>query len=227
VCGLDPPSLGFTDSPATWGADILCGDIQSLGLGLHYGGAHGGLIANHDDERFIYEFTSRLFGLAPPRKDGEIGFVDVAYERTSLAMRDQGVEWVGTAAALWGITAGVYLALMGPHGMKQLGDTVASRTRYAMERLGAVPGITVHHMNSPHWREFLITFDNLTATEVNSKMLESDIYGGAEAASLLCSARSVGAHDQSLEASSIVCVTELHSNDDIDQLAVALERIMA
>src|SRR5699024_4933494 len=48
VCGLDPLSLGFTESPASWGADILCGDIQSLGLGLHYGGAHGGFIATHD-----------------------------------------------------------------------------------------------------------------------------------------------------------------------------------
>ena len=227
VCGLDPLSLGFTESPASWGADILCGDIQSLGLGLHYGGAHGGFIATHDEERFIYEFPSRLFGLAPTRKDGEIGFVDVAYERTSLAMRDQGVEWVGTAAALWGITAGVYLALMGPHGMTQLGDIVAAQTRYAIDRLAAVPGITVHHANSPHWREFMITYDNLTTAEVNAKMLDEDIYCGAKAEDLLSSERSVGAHGHSLEASSIICITELHSSDDIDELAAALERIMA
>ena len=67
-------------------------------------------IATHDDERFVMEYPSRLFGIAPTRVPGEYGFGDVAYERTSFAVREEGKEWVGTATALWGITAGVYLA---------------------------------------------------------------------------------------------------------------------
>ena len=81
--------------------------------------------------RFMMEMPSRLFGLATTDVPGEYGFGDVAYDRTSFAHREEGKEWVGTAAALWGIAAGVYLALMGPQGMRELGETLLARTRYA------------------------------------------------------------------------------------------------
>ena len=67
--------------------------------------------------------------------EGEYGFGDVAYERTSFAVREEGKEWVGTAAALWGITAGVYLALMGPQGMVEIGEGIMQRCRYAMQKM--------------------------------------------------------------------------------------------
>lgn len=223
VCSTDPLSLGFMESPASWGADIVCGDIQSLGLGMHFGGANGGFIATHDDERFVFEFPSRLFGLAPTRVAGELGFCDVAYERTSLAMRDEGVEWVGTAAALWGITAGAYLALMGPAGMGAIGDTIASRTRYAMRALACIDGLAVLHEDTAHWREFAIRYRSQNVAEVNSALLAQGIYGGAEIQAVLAPecADSIDS-----ERTAIVCVTELTSTTDIDQLATALKGIV-
>ncbi len=87
------------------------------------------------------EMPSRLFGLATTDVPGEIGFGDVAYDRTSFAHREDGKEWVGTAAALWGIAAGVYLALMGPQGMADLGETLLlSTTLRAEEALRPSPG---------------------------------------------------------------------------------------
>lgn len=218
VCSTDPISLGFTEAPASWGADIVCGDIQSLGIGMHFGGANGGFIATHDDERFVFEFPSRLFGLAPTRSEGEIGFCDVAYERTSLAMREEGVEWVGTAAALWGITAGAYLALMGPSGMQRLGDTVAVRTRAAMTALARVPGAEVLHADSPHWREFAVRFPGRTVEEVNAALLARGIYGGA-------SERAVFGRGDA--GTALYCVTELHTDSDITELADALKEVLA
>lgn len=219
VCATDPLSIGFLPAPASWGADIVCGDIQSLGLGMHFGGANGGFIATHDDERFVYEFPSRLFGIAPTRVDGELGFVDVAYERTSLAMREEGVEWVGTAAALWGITAAVYLGLMGPQGMTEIGETIAANTRLAMTKLAAIKGVTVLHQDSPHWREFAVRFEGRTAADVNKALLERGIFGGASAQDVF---------GQQADASEAVyCVTETHTADDIDDLTAALKEIMA
>ncbi|MFA5606643.1 MAG: aminomethyl-transferring glycine dehydrogenase subunit GcvPA [Leucobacter sp.] len=218
VCSTDPISLGFTEAPATWGADIVCGDIQSLGIGMHYGGANGGFIATHDDEHFVFEYPSRLFGLAPTRVEGEIGFCDVAYERTSLAMREEGIEWVGTAAALWGITAGAYLALMGPTGMQQLGDTVAVRTREAMTALAAIPGVEVLHADSPHWREFAVRFPGRSVDDVNAALLERGVFGGASAQTVF------GRGDAD---TAVYCITELHTSSDIAELADALKEILA
>ena len=125
VAGVDPIGLGVLASPADLGADILHGDIQSLGLHPWYGGAHAGFIAVDDDPRLVMEMPSRLFGLESTDVPGEYGFGDVAYDRTSFALREEGKEWVGTAAALWGIAAGVYLSLMGPRGMAGLGSRPA------------------------------------------------------------------------------------------------------
>lgn len=217
VCATDPLSLGYLEAPASWGADLVCGDIQSLGLGMHFGGAGGGFIASHDEERFVYEFPSRLFGLAPTRVAGELGFCDVAYERTSLAMREEGVEWVGTAAALWGITAGAYLALLGPSGITDLGDTVARRTRDAMTALSALPGVELPHAGSPHWREFAVRFPGRDAREINAALLERGIYGGA-------AARDVFGPSAPADLA-LYCLTELHAPEDIGRLITALEEV--
>ena len=86
VVGTDPIGYGVLTPPAEQGADIVCGDIQSLGLHQWFGGAHGGFIAVHDDPSFIMEMPSRLFGLATTDVPGEYGFGDVAYDRTSFAL---------------------------------------------------------------------------------------------------------------------------------------------
>ena len=112
ITSVDPISLGVLSPPADYGADIVCGDIPSLGMHMQFGGGQAGFIATRDEEKFVMEYPSRLFGIAPTRVEGEYGFGDVAYDRTSFAIREEGKEWVGTGASLWGITAAVYLALM-------------------------------------------------------------------------------------------------------------------
>jgi len=215
---VDPSTLGVLAPPAAWGADLACGDIQPLGMHQQYGGGHGGFIASHDEPRVVAEFPSRLFGIAPTVVPGEYGFGDVAYERTSFALREQGKEWVGTAAALWGITAGVYLALMGPQGMRELGETMMARTRYAMERLAAIPGVQVPFAGQHHVKEFVIDLSDTgcTVADVSRALLERGIFLGADLS---------GEHP-ALGRAALVCVTEVHAQDDIDRLAGELAEVL-
>jgi len=219
VVSADPSTLGVLAPPAAWGADIACGDIQPLGLHQYYGGANGGYIATDDDPRFVMEYPSRLFGVTSTSVEGEYGFGDVAYERTSFAIREEGKEWVGTAAALWGITAGVYLALMGPQGMTELGEGMMARTRYAIERLGAIDGVGLPFASSHHVKEFVVNLDatGRSVAEVNAGLLERGIFGGAD----------LSAAFPELGQSLLVCVTEVHTAGDIDRLASALEEVLA
>lgn len=144
----DPISLGVLAPPASLGADITCGDIQSLGMHQNFGGGQAGFLAVHDRAEIVRELPARIFGVARTAAGGEYGFGDIAFDRTSFARRENGKEWVGTAAALWGITAAVYLSLMGPAGMTEVGETILHRTRYAMTRLAAVPGLVIRHERS-------------------------------------------------------------------------------
>lgn len=208
VAGTEPLALGVLAPPATAGADIVCGDIQSLGIRQWFGGAHGGFIAVHDDPRFVMELPSRLFGLAGTAVPGEYGFGDVAFERTSFALREEGKEWVGTAAALWGIAAAVYLSLMGPRGMADIGETVLARTQYAMQQLTTLPGVVLTDA-AIHFREFVI---DVSGTGLNS-------------ADVIAAGRAQGIEPGVAVGSDLilVCVTELHRKADIDRLVRTIE----
>jgi glycine dehydrogenase subunit 1 len=219
VVAANPISLGVLAPPGDYGADIVCGDIQPLGIHMQYGGGHGGFIATPDKAEYVMEYPSRLFGIAPTRVPGELGFGDVAYERTSFAVREEGKEWVGTAAALWGITAGVYLALMGPQGMVEIGEGLMARARYAMLRLDRLPGVHAPGFDAPHFHEFVVDFNGTgrTVAEINAALLTRNIMGGKDLS------QEFPARGQS----ALYNVTEIHTQADIDRLVAALEEVLA
>jgi glycine dehydrogenase subunit 1 len=218
VVGSDPISLGVLRPPVEYGADIVCGDIQPLGMHMQFGGGQAGFIATRDEEEYVMEYPSRLFGIAPTSVPGEYGFGDVAYERTSFAVREEGKEWVGTAAALWGITAGVYLALMGPQGMAEIGEGIMARSRYAMLEMNKLEGVKAPVFQSPHFKEFVVNFDGTgrTAAEINKALLAQEIFGGKD----------LTKEFPELGNSALYCVTEVHAKDDIDRLVNALKEVV-
>jgi len=218
IVGADPISLGILTPPVEYGADIVCGDIQPLGMHMQFGGGQAGFIATRDEEKYVMEYPSRLFGIAPTSVEGEYGFGDVAYERTSFAVREEGKEWVGTAAALWGITAGVYLALMGPQGMVEIGEGIMSRSRYAMLGIARVKGVKAPVFQSPHFKEFVVNFDRTgkTVAQINKALLARGIFGGKD----------LTKEFPELGNSALYCVTEVHTKDDIDRLVNALKEVV-
>jgi len=218
VVGIDPISLGILTPPVDYGADIVCGDIQTLGMHMNYGGGQAGFIATRDEEKYVMEFPSRLFGIAPTSVVGEYGFGDVAYERTSFAVREEGKEWVGTAAALWGITAGVYLALMGPQGMAEVGEGILARGNYAISRMSGLKRVRAPVFQSCHFKEFAINFDDTgrTVAEINGALLEKGIFGGKD----------LTQEFPELGNCALYCVTEIHTKADIDRLIAAMKEIV-
>ncbi|MBE3066463.1 MAG: aminomethyl-transferring glycine dehydrogenase subunit GcvPA [Chloroflexi bacterium] len=219
IVSVDPISLGVLAPPVRYGADIVCGDIQPLGMHMQFGGGQAGFIASQDDEKIVMQYPSRLFGISPTRVPGEYGFGDVAYDRTSFAKREEGKEWVGTAAALWGITAGVYLALMGPQGMKEIGEGILYRTRYAMQEIGKIKGVCTDGFSAPHFKEFVVNFDGTgrKVSELNAALLRKGIFGGKD----------LSREFPWLGESALVCVTEVHTQEDIDRLVSTLKEVLS
>jgi glycine dehydrogenase subunit 1 len=125
---------------------------------------------------------------------------------------------VGTAAALWGITAGVYLALMGPQGMAELGEGIMARARYAMLRLDKIPGVTAPLFEAPHFKEFVVNFDGAgrTVADIHRALLARGIFGGQD----------LTQDFPELGASALYCVTEVHTQADIDRLVDALKEVV-
>ena len=219
VVSVDPISLGVIAPPSHYGADIVVGDIQPLGMHMLFGGGQAGFIASRDEEKYVMQYPSRLFGIVPTRVKGEYGFGDVAYDRTSFAKREEGNEWVGTAAALWGITAGVYLALMGPQGMQEIGEGILYRSQYAEQEIGKLGNIRTGRFTAPYFKEFVVSFEKTGkhVAEINQALLGKGIFGGKD----------LSREFPWLGESALYCFTEVHTKEDIDLLVSALREVLA
>jgi glycine dehydrogenase subunit 1 len=208
VVGVDPISLGVLASPATLGADIVCGDLQSLGVPMLYGGGLSGFFATRDDVRLVREYPTFLIGRTDTVVPGEHGFGLVATQRTSYMRREQGKDFGGTTTALWGIAAAVYLAMLGAAGLHELGEGILQRRAYAAARLAEIEGISLPAPHVARFKEFPVSFAGTGSTvdEINRRLLREGIMGG----------HALSEHE------ALYCVTELHRQADIDRLVAAV-----
>ncbi len=217
VVGVDPISLGVLASPGSYGADIVCGDLQPLGIHLYTGGGLGGFLANRDIPRYSSQNPLLLVSIASTGKKGQFGFGYSTFERTPYVVREKGLDYVGTTVGLWAIVAGVYLALMGPEGMREVGEMIVQRSHYAAKRLAGIDGVEVPF--SPHFfKEFVVRFKGKKPVrEINRSLREQKVFGGKD----------LTREFPQLGESSLYCVTEVHTKAAIDRLVDALGRALS
>ncbi|MGZ4200296.1 MAG: aminomethyl-transferring glycine dehydrogenase subunit GcvPA, partial [Thermoleophilia bacterium] len=219
IAGVDPITLGVLTPPGALGADIACGDIQPLGMHMHAGGGNSGFIAFRDDDPvFAQECPLELYTVMETATPGQYAVGEAIAERTSYGARDQGKDWVGTASGLWTIAAAVYMAVMGPQGFKEVGETCISNSHYAAQRLGELPGVEIK-LSPSFFKEFVVAFDGAgkTVAEVNKALLGHGIFGGKD----------LSADFPELGQAALVCVTEYHDQADIDTLVSAVKEVTA
>ncbi|MBF8983900.1 aminomethyl-transferring glycine dehydrogenase subunit GcvPA [Lutibacter sp. B2] len=218
VVSAAPDSLGVLESPANYGADVVCGDIQSLGMHMGFGSGQSGYIASKNDPKFIMNFPNHFYSLYT-NEQGEFGFSRSLNERTSYGSRENAIEYLGTNTGLWAITAGVYLSLMGPLGMYELGENIMYKSHYAQKILSELKGVKILFNESTNFKEFIVNFDGTGkgVVEINKELLKRGIFGGKD----LCG------EFKELGNSALFCVTEIMKKSDIDRLAKELSEIIS
>jgi glycine dehydrogenase subunit 1 len=214
LVGVEPLSLGILTPPGEYGADIVCGEGQPLGLHMTYGGTSLGFIACPDEERFLTATGHRLLSITTTSRN-EWGFTYVLPERSMLAARDRSASITGTATVLWAITAAVYLSLLGPSGIRELAEIIVKKSHYAMKRIRQVTGLSAPLFEAPHFEEFTLAFGNShkSVQEINSDLRKHGIQGGKD----------ISKEFPELGNAALYCVTEVHTKTDIDSLVSALE----
>jgi glycine dehydrogenase subunit 1 len=210
VVGVDAVSLGVLEAPPRYGADLVCGELQGLGIHMHYGGGTIGFIASADEERIVAEYPTFLVGAARTTED-EWGFGEVRWDRMAYVQRGEARDFTGTTQCLWAIGVAVYLALLGPDGMRDLGTTILQRSQYAAQRLGAIPGVRAPAHEAPFFKEFVVDLRGTgrTVAEVNAALAEAGMHGPLDLSRTF----------PQLGQAALVCVTETHTKADIDRLA--------
>lgn len=215
IVGVDPLSLGVLAPPGCYGADIAVGSTQPLGVHMNCGGGVGGFIATRDEERYAREYPTLNVSLVPTRVEGEHGFAMTLFEQSSYGSREHGKDWTGNSVYLWAVVNATYMALMGPQGFVEVGESILQRSHYAARRIAELPGVRVRWPG--FFKELVVDFTDTgrTVAEVNAALLARGIFGGGD----------LSRSHPGLGQCALYCVTEVHAQEDIDRLARELAEV--
>jgi glycine dehydrogenase subunit 1 len=216
IMGVDPISLGVLAPPADYGADIAVGPMQPLGVPMNCGGGVGGFIASSDEERYAREYPTLLVSLTGTTVPGERGFGLSLFHQSSYGLREKGKDWTGNSTYMWAIANAAYMAMMGPQGMRDVGETILRQCHYAAKHVAAIPGVRIVFPQA--FREFVVNFDDTgkSVAAINEALLEEGIFGGKD----------LSREFPELGQSALYCVTEIHARSDLDRLAATLAKVV-
>jgi len=140
----------------------------------------------------------------------------ILFEQTSYGSREEGKDWTGNSVYLWAIANAVYMALMGPQGFRDIGRAILQRSHYAARRIGEVAGVRVR-FDGGFFKELVVDFGETgrSVAEIDAALRERGIFGGKD----------LSRSHPELGQSALYCVTEVHSQADVDRLATALEEV--
>jgi len=207
VVSCDPTAMGMLQTPGHYGADIVTGDGQPLGIPTSYGGPYVGLFAAKQE--FIRQMPSRLSGRTLD-KNGKTGYVLTLQTREQHIRRERATSNICTNEALYALAATIYLAAMGKQGMRQVAELCYHKAHYAAAHISQLPGYSLP-MNGPFFQEFVVQCPASPA-EINKKLMDRNILGGLDVS-------------EKIPNGMLLCVTEMNSKEDIDALVAALSEI--
>ena len=219
IVSVNPASLGVLAPPGQYGADIACGDGQPLGLPMACGGARLGILACRNEHKFVHSLPMLMVGILRTEVPGERAYTwHALFDRIFYGTREEARSISGTSSFLMALGAGVYMALLGPKGMRDLGVANMAKAAYAMSRLDSLAGVKAPVFSGPHFNEFLVDFSGTSKTvaEINRALLARGILGGKDVSTELPELGQVA----------LYCVTENRTQSEIDRLVRSIDEVI-
>jgi len=152
ITAVDPISLGLLKRPGDYGADIVVAEGQSLGSPMSYGGPYLGIIACR--EAFVRRLPGRIAGETVDRR-GRRCFVLTLQTREQHIRREKATSNICTNQGLFALRATVYLAALGPQGLRETTEACLHKAAYALERLTG-SGAIQRAFAKPVFKEFVV-----------------------------------------------------------------------
>jgi glycine dehydrogenase subunit 1 len=212
VAVIEPVGLSVLAPPGAYGADIAAGEGQPLGIAPQYGGPYLGILATTD--ALVRQIPGRLVGLTTDL-DGQRAFVMTMRAREQDIRRDKAASNICTNQALLALAASIYLATIGPHGLRDVAALGAARATELEAALAAVGAPRIHP--GPYLNEFAVRVPD--ARQTHRRLLDRGILAGLVLAD-------VEPDDPTLADGLLVCATELTTSQEIERFAEALHEVL-
>ncbi|MCC6640406.1 MAG: aminomethyl-transferring glycine dehydrogenase subunit GcvPA [Deltaproteobacteria bacterium] len=207
VCVTEALSLALLRAPGDLGADVVCGEAQSFGVPMGFGGPHLGLLAAR--AAHVRQMPGRLVGETVDGQ-GRRGFVLTLSTREQHIRRERATSNICTNQGLMLLRATIYLALLGPRGLRRLAELNFAKAEYAKAQVARTPGLRLP-LAAPTFNEFVVGVPDSGAAAL-ARAQSAGIVGGLDLAP----------YADDLGPAVLVCTTELVSRSDIDRLLAAL-----
>ena len=204
VMNANPSSLAVLKTPAEWGADIACGDAQSLGIPMNYGGSYVGYLATTN--ALVRKLPGRIVG-ATTDVDGKRAFVLTLQAREQHIRREKANSNICSNQSLMALYVTIYLSLMGHKGLKEVNAASYGGAHYLAEKLVATGKCTLA-FDKPFMNEFAVK-TAVPAKDIQEALLAAGILGGVRIA------------DDML----LICVTEQRTKAEIDKFVEVVNNI--
>jgi glycine dehydrogenase subunit 1 len=215
IVGCEPTSLGLLKPPGEYGADIVVGEGQPLGLPVSFGGPLLGILGCNLDRRLLHNMPGRLVGMTETLKDGKRAFTMVLRAREQDIRREKATSNICTNQALCAVAAAAYLSLLGKNGLRKLARHIFDKTAYFIDRLSRIDGVVAPLVDAPHYMEFAYRSKRVEPDRLLQVFLEKGYVAGLR----------LGNRFPELGDGVLTCVTEVHSIKDIEGYASVMERL--
>jgi glycine dehydrogenase subunit 1 len=209
VVSFDPISVGLLKRPGDYGADIAIAEGQCLGNYLMYGGPYLGILACRSE--FVRKIPGRLVGQTTDRH-GNRCWVLTLQTREQHIRREKATSNICTNQGLLALRATVYLATLGPQGLKETAELCARKAHYAADQLTKIPGVKLA-FDRPFFKEFTVLVPG-DVTALLAGLVDDGYLAGLP----------LGRYYPSLGDCLSLAVTEKRTKTEIDGLVAAFQR---
>ena len=201
----DPSALAVIKTPGEWGADIACGDAQTLGVPLSFGGPYVGFLSCRKD--LVRKLPGRIVG-ATTDADGKRAFVLTLQAREQHIRREKANSNICSNQSLMALYVTIYLSLMGKEGMKRVNDLSYGGAHYLHKRLLETGKFSEAFAGKPFLKEFTLR-TSLPADRLHSSLADWGYLAAMPMGGDLVS----------------FCVTEKRTREEIDNLVELIKTI--
>ena len=215
ILSFDAVSPGLLKKPADYNVDIAVAEGQPLGVPLQYGGPLLGIFTCRNE--YVRKMPGRLIGKTVDRK-GKDCFALNLQAREQHIRRDKATSNICTNQGLLALRATVFLATVGPRGMKQMATLSHQKARYAAELLTEIPGVSLK-FNQPFFREFLLQTPK-PASQVLASLADKGINVGPDLARFKMN------NVDGWQNCFLVALTEKRTRSEIESLAGELKNVL-
>ncbi|MBE3596187.1 MAG: aminomethyl-transferring glycine dehydrogenase subunit GcvPA [Hydrogenibacillus sp.] len=210
IVSANPLAMALLEPPGSYGADIVVGDMQPIGIPLSFGGPYAGFFTTK--KAFMRKIPGRIVG---ETKDaaGRRGYVLTLQTREQHIRREKATSNVTTNQALMALASAVAMSAFGPEGLRTIAEQNVHKAHYALQAI---------EVNTPFRRAYPVPFFNEFVLELKGpadavvrELLSSGFLAGY----------ALGALGEAYRTKLLVAVTEVRSKAEIDAFVERLARV--